>query len=445
MANQELQQELESFRLKWKEELTSNSDNSSNNQREKVERESCYPHGCQLSEAKYDVAETSTSQTADLGLGSSCLSSREDTGHDIEEEYFTIEEKAEKFYLKGVASEKNGFVYEAMLYYRKAVQLVPDIESRIKDFSVSSDEEEDDQEEHNEYNLQATIDNRVPEISALVDQFQTLALDGKHVCQKEFETRMTHISDIPVELLVYIFKWVVSTSLDFRSLEQLSMVCKGFYLCARDRELWRLGCVRIWGENCGLPTNWNNSWRWMFITKPHIWTQGVYISKTSYVRQGEQIQDLWSLHLVTYYRYIRFFNNGSVIVFTTPEEPQYIVPRLNQSGLSLRYGYYKVIGSKVVIDLDVDVKPIDSGNRGRKNRKVISQYLENKFHMELEIRSTGKRHPHNQLVWSCYYHRRTYRDTGETVVSNFDLRTQFPPFFYSRVRSYTKASHAPLK
>ena len=34
-----------------------------------------------------------------------------------------------------------------------------------------------------------------------------------------------------------------------------------------------------------------------------------------------------------------------------------------------------------MIDLDVDVKPIDSGNRGRKNRKVISQYLENKFHM----------------------------------------------------------------
>ena len=39
---------------------------------------------------------------------------------------------------------------------------------------------------------------------------------------------------------------------------------------------------------------------------------GVYISKTSYVRQGEQSLDFYyrPYHLVSYYRYLRFFPDG---------------------------------------------------------------------------------------------------------------------------------------
>lgn len=32
---------------------------------------------------------------------------------------------------------------------------------------------------------------------------------------------------------MYIFRWVVSSELDLRALEQLSLVCRGFYICAR--------------------------------------------------------------------------------------------------------------------------------------------------------------------------------------------------------------------
>lgn len=38
---------------------------------------------------------------------------------------------------------------------------------------------------------------------------------------------------LPMEVLMYIFRWVVSSDLDLRSLEQLSLVCRGFYICAR--------------------------------------------------------------------------------------------------------------------------------------------------------------------------------------------------------------------
>lgn len=36
---------------------------------------------------------------------------------------------------------------------------------------------------------------------------------------------------------MYIFRWVVSSDLDMRALEQLSLVCRGFYICARSASL----------------------------------------------------------------------------------------------------------------------------------------------------------------------------------------------------------------
>lgn len=42
---------------------------------------------------------------------------------------------------------------------------------------------------------------------------------------------------LPREILMYIFRWVVSSDLDMRALEQLSLVCRGFYICARSAPL----------------------------------------------------------------------------------------------------------------------------------------------------------------------------------------------------------------
>lgn len=53
-----------------------------------------------------------------------------------------------------------------------------------------------------------------------------------------------HISDLPVEIIFYILKWVVSSDLDLRSLDTCSAVSKGFYICAKDPDIWRLACVK---------------------------------------------------------------------------------------------------------------------------------------------------------------------------------------------------------
>lgn len=43
---------------------------------------------------------------------------------------------------------------------------------------------------------------------------------------------------------MYILRWVVSDELDLRSLEQCSLISRGFYLCARDSCLWKSACIR---------------------------------------------------------------------------------------------------------------------------------------------------------------------------------------------------------
>ena len=52
------------------------------------------------------------------------------------------------------------------------------------------------------------------------------------------------MGQLPIEVMAMILKWVVSSELDTVSLDNISLVCRGFYLCARDEELWRLICQR---------------------------------------------------------------------------------------------------------------------------------------------------------------------------------------------------------
>lgn len=64
---------------------------------------------------------------------------------------------------------------------------------------------------------------------------------------------------------------------------------------------------------------------------------GAYISKTSYARAGEKSLDNFysPWHLVEYYRYFRFFPDGTVVFLTCSDEPRNIVTKLKamvQSG-----------------------------------------------------------------------------------------------------------------
>lgn len=62
------------------------------------------------------------------------------------------------------------------------------------------------------------------------------------------------------------------------------------------------------------------NWRRMFLERPCVRSDGVYVSRNTYFRLGTVHWDVKNpVHLVVYYRYFRFFADGTVLTRTSPE------------------------------------------------------------------------------------------------------------------------------
>nr|KAF6362833.1 F-box protein 9 [Pipistrellus kuhlii] len=354
---------------------------------------------------------------------------------------------ARELFLKAVEEEQNGALYEAIKFYRRAMQLVPDIE-----FKITYTRSPDGDGVGNSYIEDNDDDTKMADLLSYFQQQLTFQESMLKLCQPELESSQTHISVLPMEVLMYIFRWVVSSDLDLRSLEQLSQVCRGFYICARDPEIWRLACLKVWGRSCIKLVPYT-SWREMFLERPRVRFDGVYISKTTYIRQGEQSLDGFyrAWHQVEYYRYIRFFPDGHVMMLTTPEEPQSIVPRLrtrNTRTDAVLLGHYRLSQdtdnqTKVfaVITKKKEEKPLDY--KYRYFRRVSVQEADQSFHVGLQLCSSGHQR-FNKLIWIHHSCHITYKSTGETAVTAFEIDKMYTPLFFGRVRSYTAFSERPL-
>uniref|UniRef100_A0A3Q3WL60 F-box only protein 9 n=1 Tax=Mola mola TaxID=94237 RepID=A0A3Q3WL60_MOLML len=357
------------------------------------------------------------------------------------------EERATELFLRAVQEEQNGAVYEAIKFYRMAMQIVPDIEFKINySHPADADRGGGNYFEDND-------DGEIDDLLAYFEQELTLETAFPKICIPELDVTQMHISALPREILMYIFRWVVSSDLDMRALEQLSLVCRGFYICARDPEIWHLACVRVWGRNCTKVVPFM-SWRDMFLRRPRVRFDGIYISKSSYIRQGEKSLDGFyrAWHHVEYYRYMRFFPDGHVIMLTTPEDPLVIIPRLrtkNSRMDSALLGHFRLsqetdnqtkVFAVVCKKKDEKQAEFQSNRFCRRNQHPE---VEHTFHVGLQL-STGGRQRFNKLLWIHHSCHITYRLTGETVVTAFDLDRMYTPFQFARVKSYTAFSEQPL-
>lgn len=169
------------------------------------------------------------------------------------------EQQATALFLQGAELERKGKVYEAIRLYRRSIQLVPDIEKRIYERNKNSQNQRVKDAEGSQSGGDVN-DNDVKEAETNEDEedltdvdlllrFQLYLQKCGHICKrtgsdKVMITTGAHFCDLPPEIILYIFRWVVSSDLDVQSLDKCSEVCKGFYVCARDSELWRAICVK---------------------------------------------------------------------------------------------------------------------------------------------------------------------------------------------------------
>jgi F-box protein 9 len=205
----------------------------------------------------------------------------------------------------------------------------------------------------------------------------------------------------------------------------------------------------------------------MFQHRPRLRFGGVYISTVNYVRPGASSPTTisWNtpVHIVTYYRYLRFFRDGSCISLLTTVEPVDVVHHLlkehlhpNHGGLpsnvmkhALR-GRWRLSGPSLASArphssgeatthhpsdphaLPTAGKPLEpEGNLYVETFGPDSKYT---YHLHLALRSASHRPgapKNNKLVWRGFgsYNRLT-DDWAE-----FGLRND-RAFFWSRVRSW---------
>lgn len=227
------------------------------------------------------------------------------------------EKEAIKLFQKGISLEKVGKLYDAVAFYRRATYLVPDIESKIFTFEKSQSKVHQEEKKKNEV-AEGTHEASVDQYEDLLRKFSCLdLLESLPTCEPAIPTKTTHFSQLPDEIVLHILRWVVSDHLDFSSLSQFAAVCKKFYILSRDQEIWRLACLKIWSIlsiEQAINNEFNNDWRRMFIERPKANVNGTYISKASYIRQGDSsFQDVnyRPVYLVEYYRYLRFFPEGN--------------------------------------------------------------------------------------------------------------------------------------
>nr|XP_022919691.1 F-box only protein 9 [Onthophagus taurus] len=361
---------------------------------------------------------------------------------------------AKNLFLKGVDLEKSGKLYEAIQFYRRAVQLVPDIEFRLEELKRKPKEQlpvtDLNESESNLSESESDDDSIDSNVKGdLLQTIQKKLNKTNYLCIPKFNSTETHISYLPPEIILYILRWVISSDLDIRSLEIFSQVCRGFYVCARDSEIWKSACERTWGLNCGNLSKTYLSWRQMFLERPKLYFNGCYISKTTYIRHGEssfQDQFYRPWHLVAYYRYLRFFPEGIVLMLTTPDEPSACVTLLKnrqpKSGTSsVLTGHYRLKDDTVAIY--VNRQETKTFKRSRRKDDRENQSSEQTFHLELKIQNHHKRR-HVQLIWTRYSIF-TKNKTGVESNYTFDLiGNRFPPLWFSRVKSYTIESESPL-
>lgn len=262
------------------------------------------------------------------------------------------------------------------------------------------------------------------------------------------------IAVLPNEIITHIMKFAIYQ--DISALNSISLVCKKMYLITREQPIWRFICERYYDRNLtngltleqDLSVNYYSDWMRMFIYKPRIRKDGVYISRVNYVRQGlAEGTFTQPVHAVTYYRLLRFFDDTdhTAVSFTTTLEPAQAVKLLRD--------YAEVIAS-----LATSSRKTGGGSRrdaynSNKEKKekgmMVGRYTFNNegrividlkdpdlphmaYQMALFVRST-RRGRHNKLAWEFYTTRRVDADENDTTEVP---KSQLKPYLFSKVRSY---------
>ncbi|ORZ25326.1 hypothetical protein BCR42DRAFT_445115 [Absidia repens] len=352
---------------------------------------------------------------------------------------------AMKKYTEGILLEKQGSLSQAFTCFQQAFKLDPDVDitytyqKRRKSSLINSVADADDEDEESnggaDHVTSTTVSSTLLSIDDCIQNIGQDALSYKPLKK----SKSVWIVKLPGEVIVHILCHLVIQSLG--SIAQFALVCKPFFLLTRSPTLWRFACSYLFcksdmtlmesrQQQLSLIDNYQNRWMYMIKVRPRVRYDGVYIATCQYVRPGEASDSAWTrpVHLVTYYRYLRFFPDGRVLNFISNEEPIKVIHSLVSSSSHRRQlfrGTFVWDGkSKVLIRVKEDM---------RQDEEFMINLTINHPYSEIcpgKIKTT-KRRPY-KLTWDSYTSRKV---VGVEQINTYDLKFM-KPFIFSAVNSY---------
>ncbi|XP_073003281.1 F-box protein 7 [Typha latifolia] len=136
---------------------------------------------------------------------------------------------------------------------------------------------------------------------------------------------------LPDELLFEVF-----TRMNPYTLGRAACVCRKWRYTIRNPSLWRSACLKTW-QMSGAETNhkmvqsmYDGSWRKMWVQRPRIRTDGLYVSRNTYIHTGVAEWKVTNpVHVVCYYRYLRFYPSGKFLYKISSQKVKEVVKCMN--------------------------------------------------------------------------------------------------------------------
>ena len=389
---------LDKFRRQWREEVSARAKHDS--KRQAKDYDSVQATSSELSQDLNCLSEPSGRQrTPNLQEDQKAESFNEEERHDMtdrlklltfgnaadDDEFSpTVPTKeprsALEHYERAVEKESQGNLGDSLSHYRKAYRLDAGVDLLYKNKHFPPRSKPGNLNPSNApvtvpstAHHSSNVSTESPSISTLIASFSGLAILGAPPATDSDRPPPCPISRLPSELLL---KVLLSTAIiDPASFARLAVVCKrlAYHVFVED-QIWKRialgpefglagqlydfetdlqgreainhaldashGCRKM--DESIFEDATNQDWREVFHSYPRIRFTGVYISTVNYTRAGgaSTIQTSWNtpVHIVTYYRYLRFFRDGTVISLLSSHEPIEVVHHLTKDNVALVRG-----------------------------------------------------------------------------------------------------------
>ncbi|KAK5122185.1 hypothetical protein LTR16_004146 [Cryomyces antarcticus] len=399
-------------------------------------------------------------------------------------------------YEQAVEKETQGSLGDSVNLYRKAFRLDDRVHETYKNKNFPPSSFRPKPADPNPSNAPVTVPNTAhhslhglpTSMSELLQEFSQLSIPSAPPPTELSPPPPCPIAGLPEEILVEILEQVAV--IDIAAYARLAQVCKRFaYLVITEERIWKritLGhevgfAAMHYRYACDLEGSphrnnienkdsaeegidsdataelpltefstttelllrsvYASSWRQMFRSRPRLRFNGCYISTVNYTRPGaaSPTQLTWNspVHIVTYYRYLRFFRDGTVISLLTTTEPAEVVHHLIKENLHRHHsgalpsavmkdalkGHWRLSGPG-----DGVVSKEAEGDVHIETEGVVPKYM---WKMQFALGSAGRGTRNNKLVWKGFWsYNKLTDDWGE-----FGLKND-RGYYWSRVKSY---------